>query len=70
MADTSVMLLEYEHRRQVREENRPWDMIDSDKVYCHLKANVPSAKQNFQKHKQPTNEKGQYASITTGETAI
>ena len=38
MAETSsVMLLDNEHRRQVYEENRQWDNIDSDKVYFHLK---------------------------------
>lgn len=34
---SSVMLLDYEHRRQVGEEDREWDNIDSDKVYFHLK---------------------------------
>ena len=34
---SSVMVLDHQHRMQVHEENRPWDMIDSDKVYFHLK---------------------------------
>ena len=35
---SSVMLLDNEHRRQVYEEHRDWDSIDGDKVYFHLKS--------------------------------
>lgn len=58
MAETSsVMLLDNEHRRQVQEEGRQWDNIDSDKVYFYLKAQSagPAPKQKF---KQVTDENG------------
>ena len=31
------MLLDNEHRKQTNEENRPWNDINSDEVYFHLK---------------------------------
>ena len=55
---SSVMLLDNEHRRQVHEEGRQWDNIDSDKVYFFLKAQSaqPSFKQKFKQ--QATDENG------------
>ena len=51
----SVMLLDQEHRRQVHEEGRQWDSIDSDKVYFHLKSETSKP---AHKMRQPTDDKG------------
>ena len=38
VSETSlVILLDNEHCKQVNEENRPWDYIERDKVYFHIK---------------------------------
>ena len=50
---SSVMVLDHEHRRQVHEENRPWDEIDSDKVYFHLKPFTTSTSGNAPFRQQP-----------------
>ena len=52
---SSVMLLDHEHRRQVHQEGRDWDNIDGDKVYFHLKA--PTSKPHARSFVS-TDEKG------------